>query len=140
MDITFISDTHSKHNELSLTSGTTLIHTGGFTRRGEIKDIEEFAKFISEQNFKHKIAIAGNHDFSFEDQRKEQAENIMKSHNIIYLNDSMVELDNISFWGSPIQPNFGGWAFNRKRGGEIKNHWDLIPVSRGPRSCVGCLL
>lgn len=27
-----------------------------------------------------------------------------------------------------MQPEFGGWAFNRKRGEDIRQHWDKIPV------------
>lgn len=36
-------------------------------------------------------------------------------------------IDGLKIWGSPIQHEFFNWAFNRKRGKEIKKHWDLIP-------------
>ncbi len=49
--------------------------------------------------------------------------------NIIYLNDSGCEIEGVRFWGSPIQPEFGNLAFNRKRGEDIKEHWDLIPLN-----------
>ena len=52
---------------------------------------------------------------------------ILEDHGIIYLNDSGVVIDGLKIWGSPIQPDFFNWAFNRKRGEEIKKHWDLIP-------------
>ena len=51
------------------------------------------------------------------------------------MNDSGVELEGIKFWGSPVQPEFGRWAFNRARTlseanykfiKEIKPHWDMI--------------
>jgi hypothetical protein len=32
---------------------------------------------------------------------------------VIYLNDSGVEIDGLKFWGSPVQPYFHNWAFNR---------------------------
>jgi len=34
---------------------------------------------------------------------------------------------NIHIWGSPVQPRFGNWAFNRDRGADIDRHWQLIP-------------
>ena len=33
----------------------------------------------------------------------------------------------IHFSGSPWQPEFGGWAFNLKRGEECLRKWNLIP-------------
>ena len=54
------------------------------------------------------------------------------------MNDSGITIDGIKIWGSPIQPEFFNWAFNRKRGAEIDKHWQLIPddtdilVTHGP--------
>jgi len=47
--------------------------------------------------------------------------------NIIYLNDSGVSIDGLKIWGSPIQPWFYDWAFNRQRGADILRHWNQIP-------------
>ncbi|MFN8395634.1 MAG: metallophosphoesterase [Bacteroidia bacterium] len=58
--------------------------------------------------------------------------------NVIYLNDSGVEIEGVKIWGSPIQPWFFDWAFNRQRGADIAKHWALIPedtdilVTHGP--------
>lgn len=58
--------------------------------------------------------------------------------NIIYLNDESTEIMGLKIWGSPIQPWFHDWAFNRQRGEEIKKHWDMIPndadivITHGP--------
>lgn len=142
MKITFISDTHNQHEKLSLPEGDVLVHCGDFTNRGALEDVEIFAKFISKQSFKTKIVIAGNHDFSLEDHRKEEAEKILMDLGIIYLNDSGVEINGVKFWGSPIQPEFFDWAFNRKRGDEIRKHWDIIPtdtdilITHGPPSNI----
>ena len=127
MKLTIISDTHNIHNQLQLDSGDVLIHCGDFTRKGELNDVRSFASFIEQQNFSHKIIIAGNHDFCFDDERKKEAELILRSCGINYLNDSSIIIDGIKFWGSPIQPWFHDWAFNRKRGDEIRKHWELIP-------------
>ena len=51
----------------------------------------------------------------------------MVPEGVHYLNDSGLELEGLSFWGSPITPTFFNWAFNRDRGEPIRRHWDLIP-------------
>ncbi len=127
MKITFISDTHYQHHNLSLGSGELLIHCGDFTRKGALADVASFANYISLQDFNTKIVIAGNHDFCFEDKRQHEAEKLLTDNGIIYLNDSGISIEGIKIWGSPVQPEFFDWAFNRKRGAEIQTHWKLIP-------------
>lgn len=129
MKITFFSDTHNQHSRISFTSGDLLVFCGDLTTRGALSEVKEFSEFLKNLNFKYKIVIAGNHDFCFEDHRRNEAEKILTDNGIIYLNDSGVEIDGINFWGSPIQPWFHDWAFNRSRGDEIKKHWDLIPIN-----------
>lgn len=138
MQLTFISDTHGCHRQLILNSGEVLVHCGDFTKHGTLEDVEDFAQFIAAQDFKYKLVIAGNHDWCFEDERCHAAEACLAYYGIHYLNDSGVELEGIKFWGSPIQPAFGNWAFNCERGEEICKHWSLIPkdtdilITHGP--------
>lgn len=138
MKLTFISDTHSLHKTLAIESGDILIHCGDFTNKGSLEDTESFAHFMSVQDFRYKVVIAGNHDFCFEDDRKEEAEQYLADKDIIYLNDSGTEIEGLKIWGSPVQPEFFNWAFNRERGEDICKHWDLIPsdtdilVTHGP--------
>ena len=128
MKLIFTSDTHCKHNEIKIPSGDVFIFCGDMSYRGELSEIESFALFLQDLPHKYKIVIAGNHDFSFEDERKDQAEKLIISSGAKYLNDSGMQIEGINFWGSPIQPYFYNWAFNRQRGEEIKKHWDLIPL------------
>jgi len=138
MKMIFISDTHGQHDKVLLKEGDILIHCGDFTRRGSVEDVNSFTNFIRVQKFKYKIVIAGNHDFSFEDHRSDEVEKVFKKNGIIYLNDSGFEIEGLKFWGSPVQPEFYDWAFNRKRGEEIRRHWELIPgdtdilITHGP--------
>ena len=127
MKLTFISDTHSLHHQLALGSGDVLIHCGDFTGRGSLDDTEDFAEYMTKQDFAHKIVIAGNHERCFEDERRLDAEAILNDAGVIYLNDSGIEISGFKFWGSPIQPEFFDWAFNRQRGKDIRRHWDMIP-------------
>jgi Icc-related predicted phosphoesterase len=121
-----LSDTHGKHN-FDLPPGDVLLHAGDVSSRGLKSEIQRFLDWFSSLDYTYKIFIAGNHDFFFEEASKADID-AMIPDNLIYLNDSGVEIDGIKIWGSPIQPWFHDWAFNRKRGPEIQKHWDLIPT------------
>jgi len=127
MKIVAISDTHGLHQSISLPEGDLLIHTGDLSKRGLKTEVEDFLNWFSAQPHRYKVFIAGNHDFFFE---KEDIDDIQKliPENIIYLNDSAAMIEGLKIWGSPIQPWFYDWAFNRQRGADIKKHWDLIPA------------
>ena len=133
MKIILISDTHNNHN-FRIPKGDVLIHAGDVSSRGTKKEINDFIKWFQSQPHTYKIFIAGNHDFYLE----KIVDTKIEIPDIIYLNDSGCEINGIKFWGSPIQPTFYNWAFNRKRGVEIKKHWDLIPkdtdvlITHGP--------
>lgn len=137
MKIVTISDTHGKHHQLDLPSGDLLIHAGDISSRGRILEVQDFLEWFQAQDFRHKIFIAGNHDFFFERATEEEIEAIIPN-NITYLNDSGVEIEGIQIWGSPITPWFFNWAFNRFRGAAIEEHWRLIPdttdilITHGP--------
>ncbi len=117
--------------------GDLIIHAGDISNVGKEAGVIAFLDWFQNLNFKHKIFIAGNHDFYFERATDEEIQNLIPKE-IIYLNDSGTEIDGIHIWGSPIQPWFHDWAFNRQRGADIKKHWDLIPqqtdilVTHGP--------
>ena len=132
MKITCISDTHNQHNHIPpdwLEGGDVLVHAGDISGRGSLREVEEFLAWFNELPYKHKIMIAGNHDFWFEKVSTFAVNEMLqeKYPNIIYLNDSGVEIDGVKFWGSPVQPWFYDWAFNRM-GTDICQHWDKIPL------------
>jgi len=134
--LVLISDTHTKHYEIDAQlkeiygnhPDAIIVHAGDISYRGRKWEVEEFTEWYSGLPFKHKIMIAGNHDFLFEDS-PEAAKDILDriGPGIIYLNDSGVELEGLKFWGSPVTPWFHNWAFNRVEE-KINEHWDLIPV------------
>jgi Icc-related predicted phosphoesterase len=134
MKILCISDTHTKHKliptrfiENTDNSLDTIVHAGDVSSRGYKGEIIDFLKWYNDLNFKNKILIAGNHDFFFEEGKPEDIAAMLAEYpNITYLNDSGVEIDGVKFWGSPVQPWFYNWAFNRK-GTDICKHWDMIP-------------
>ncbi|MBL4739461.1 MAG: metallophosphatase domain-containing protein [Sneathiella sp.] len=123
MKIVMISDTHGMHDLLNMPSGDVLIHAGDFSPRGTLQDVSDFNEWLGEQDYQHKIVIAGNHEVCLE-QHPEEAEKLIT--HAIYLKDSSVVIDGLKFYGSPWQPWFFNWAFNLQRGDEIKEKWDLI--------------
>jgi len=127
MKIVAISDSHGHHHSLSIPDGDLLIHAGDLSKRGLKIEITDFLDWFSAQPHKHKVFIAGNHDFFFENEYASEIQKLIPD-NVIYLNDSAFVVEGIKIWGSPIQPWFYDWAFNRKRGADIKKHWDLIPI------------
>lgn len=180
--IGFISDTHTLHDEWydNLTGSawgweTTLewkdmdilIFAGDCSGRGSKYDVDRFMNWFQLQPG-IKVMISGNHDFFFDHKLRctkprhswednpetEVKEMLAKYPEINYLDDSGIELFGLKIWGSPVQPWFHDWAFNRFRNTEIKTdgtleyqgdvangiipHWDIIPddtdilITHGP--------
>jgi Icc-related predicted phosphoesterase len=139
MRIISISDTHEQHRDIkAIPEGDVLVHSGDITMGGSIPALANFANWMGGLKFAHKILIAGNHDFSLEDTRRNIVVNIFKEVGITYLHDSGITIDGINFYGSPYQPLFHDWAFNIPRGKEIAKKWALIPddvhvlITHGP--------
>ena len=136
MKFVFISDTHMQHDILSLPEGDVLVHAGDFTDRGSVKEARSFLDWYACQPFQHKVLIAGNHDFLAENYPR--AFRSMIPDNVIYLENSVVEIGGLKIWGSPVTPWFFDWAFNLKRGAPIRAHWADIPddtdvvITHGP--------
>lgn len=137
MKIAIFSDTHGY--KTTIPAGIDVaVFAGDFSHSGgNPENLENFLKWFEELPCAHKIFIAGNHD-RFLENNPALGEKIIKDYDVIYLQDSGVTINKINFWGSPVQPNFCNWAFNRKRGAEIKRHWDMIPndtdvlITHGP--------
>jgi len=143
MKIVFISDTHNKHEYLTskgmgniLGHGDVLVHAGDVSSLGKSHEIKNFLDWFSNVDFKHKIFIAGNHDFSFELHQDIAPE--YKEKGVHYLFDSEVIIEGVKFYGSPWQPQFCDWAFNLPRGEKLAEKWAKIPgntdilITHGP--------
>lgn len=156
--ITLISDTHNKHAYCTpdLPGGDLLIHAGDVSSMGLEFELHSFLKWFSKQKYEHKVFIAGNHDWIFERNPARAQEILSQYPDVIYLQDSSVELMGLKIYGSPWQPAFYDWAFNLPRNGEdLKQKWEAIPdntdilITHGPphqvldyviesQSSVGC--
>ncbi len=121
--LVFISDTHNHHMEVP--DGDLLFHSGDLSEAGTESQIAQFAEWFSELPHKHKVFIAGNHDFLFE-KKPQEARELVKG--LTYLEDQKIEIEGLKIYGSPWQPLFHHWAFNLERGTPLKEKWDLIPT------------
>lgn len=125
MRIVCISDTHGKHRTMTIPDGDVLVHAGDLTPRGHEKDIKDVNDWLGTLPHKHKIMIAGNHDFEFEKNPINARSWITNAH---YLCDESLIIDGVKFYGSPWQPRYFDWAFNVDRGEPLKVIWDKIPM------------
>ena len=136
MKIVCLSDTHNCNEQIVVPEGDILIHSGDATITGTIEEIVFFNEWFSNLPHKYKIFIAGNHDWLFE-RNNTIARNLLDK-SIIYLQDTMVEIENLKIYGSPWQPRFFDWAFNLNRGREMAEKWKFIPddtdilITHGP--------
>lgn len=139
LNITLISDTHTKHNQVTkdLPGGDIIIHSGDISNMGYFAEIVDFLIWYNSLPYRYKVFIAGNHDFGFQDYPEKIKEILAEYPDVIYLENSSVEIEGLKIWGSPYTPRFFDWAFNVNRG-ELDVHWNLIPkgtdivVTHGP--------
>ena len=105
MKFVAISDTHCRHNNVKLPKGDVLLHAGDITYKGEKTEVFDFLKWFEKQNYKHKIFIAGNHDFYFEREKEETIQGLMPA-GITYLKDSGVRSMASKYGGRRLRPGF----------------------------------
>jgi predicted phosphodiesterase len=166
MKFVCISDTHLNHPNLNDYPADVILYCGDSTLSGTLKEVLQFLEWFKSLNYAFKIMIPGNHDFLFQD-NFDLCKILCIERGIICLNNSITwvprKIENINqekfdpyttpigaprpfkIWGSPITPYYGGWAFNKYRGDQIKKYWDLIPddldilITHGPPAKVGNL-
>lgn len=124
MRIVCLSDTHALHEAVQVPEGDVLVHAGDFSRRGREKEIAAFSDWFRGHGHRHKVVVAGNHDFLCE-QDPERARELLGD--VTYLDTEGAEVGGLKFWGSPWQPWFHDWAFNLARGEALARHWALAP-------------
>lgn len=138
MRIVCLSDTHNER--FTVPDGDLLIHAGDATVHGTIGEVSTFNAWFSSLPHKHKIFVAGNHDWLFE--RNPAAARSTLDKSIVYLQDEVAEIEGRRIYGSPWQPRFYDWAFNLNRGRELAEKWELILadvdilITHGPPSGI----
>jgi Icc-related predicted phosphoesterase len=126
MKLVCISDTHGDHRQLSLPDGDVLLHTGDITAHGTADDLDDFLDWFGSQSHTHRVFVAGNHD-TFLEVSAQETQDRARAAGVVWLNDSGIQIDGVSFWGSPVTLRFHDWSFMRDPGEDIDRHWRLIP-------------
>ena len=146
MKITCISDLHGHYPQLP--GGDLLIVAGDLTARDEPGERIQFLRWLSEQNYRKRIFIGGNHDNSLVGTNIKTIE----GGNTHYLCDSGTEFEwfetedtkwgprhlpglrgmKLKIWGSPWTKRFPGvnphcTAFMLDSDEELAEKWVLIP-------------
>lgn len=144
MKIIAMADTHNQHNRINVPDGDIVIHAGDMTETGTRTEIKNFLQWYAALPHKHKVLVAGNHDFGFEEDEYTYAA-LCQKLGIVYLRDESRIVNGIKIHGSPWQPVFFNWAFNLPRGKQLAYKWDLIDndvdilVTHGPPAGYGDL-
>lgn len=120
MRVACISDMHGQLNfnveesDILICAGDALPYSGGDQGMAVIQQ-EHFIRsslipWMILQPVKDIVFIAGNHDWIFEVDRKSVPE---FPDNVHYLQDEEIEVQGLRIYGTPQQPIFLDWAFNR---------------------------
>lgn len=135
MKLVCIADTHWLEDKVNnIPDGDILIHAGDYDIR-DLQRLEKINGWFGKLPHKHKICIAGNHDFYLEKLSKFSVKEIFT--NVTYLHNDSIEIKGLKIWGSPYTPRFNDWAF-MKFSPELKELWRDIPkdsdivITHGP--------
>lgn len=104
--ILHISDTHGLHRMIEgsfpMPDADILIHTGDFTDKGLLEEIQDFNDWIGEhQRYKHRIIIFGNHEYKSPIHPKDVKALVS---NAIVLEHEGVEICGLKIFGSSWVP------------------------------------
>lgn len=138
IDILCVSDTHNCILEkLPLLASDLLIFSGDCCFSGSLEGVCLFNNMLEiiKDRFDKIIYVPGNHDRIFEKDTLLAKASLTNAE--VLINED-ITYNGFKIWGSPITPEFNNWAFNRKRGAEIRRYWDAIPkdtdilITHGP--------
>lgn len=121
-----ISDLHGYYPQLE--GGDLLIIAGDLTSKHTFGEFAfEFITWLSLQDYKKKIVVAGNHDTML----RGGAEELLEPFST-YLCDSGTGFEGLKIWGSPWSKRFKGMnpacmAFTVDTEEELAEKWELIP-------------
>lgn len=133
MRIVMISDMHS-NLDFKLPEADLLLIAGdicpAYGDKGLSIDLQyqwlqdNFRPWLNQQPVKEVVFIAGNHDWIFEIARSYVP---FLGDNCHYLEDSFIDIMGIKIYGTPQQPIFCDWAFNRTEE-QLKRYFENIPT------------
>lgn len=116
-----IADTHRQHRSLTIPACDILIHCGDFCsfQREDETVLKDVDRWFAEVPAKHVVCVGGNHDFLL------QSREFCFSHATL-LEDSGMEIEGISIYGSPWCPDLSGFAYYASQE-QLIEKWRQIP-------------
>jgi Icc-related predicted phosphoesterase len=123
MKIVALSDTHTKHHQITIPKGDILIYAGDFEIRNTI-DLVEMRDWLNALPHKYVVTIFGNHDFTHKATTKYIKDVFGKK--IKYLCNNSIIIESLKIWGSSYSPLFNDWAW-MKPDNDLKEIWNTIP-------------
>lgn len=137
MRVVFLSDTHGFNEKIPVPEGDLLIHCGDATNEGTIQEVGAFTSWFGNLPHKHKVFVAGNHDWLFQKQPG-LAKQMCLDYGITYLEDRGTTIEGLHIYGTPWTPNFMEWAFMLDEEEDLYEKFQHIPsgldilVTHGP--------
>lgn len=102
MRILHLSDTHNCHRQLNnLPAADIIIHSGDISFVGTGEEVLDFIEWFGALNYKYKIFIAGNHDYTLGGKVPERIQRFLPE-NCYYLCYNGIAINGINFWGVPF--------------------------------------
>jgi len=131
LKILHISDSHSYHNLLNIPDNVDIIiHSGDYSNYRDYyknePETRDFLNWYGALDIKYKVLISGNHD-AMASINPTEFRDICNQKNIIYLENESIEIEGIKIFGTPIQPTFGNWYFQKPRH-KLDEFWKTIPI------------
>lgn len=125
-----ISDTHGYHRLLNIPKNIDMIiHSGDFSNYRDFyknePEAKDFIQWYGNLKIKYKILIAGNHD-AYPAIAPKEFKDLCTHFDIIYLENESINIEGINIFGTPVQPTFGNWYFQKKRE-KLFKFWNNIP-------------
>lgn len=109
-----VSDSHQRHQEYVLTPVDIIIHSGDESnQKDSILNSLEFDEFIDwYKNYPatYKILVPGNHS-SYIFDNLGWCKKLCKNLGIILLVDELIEIEELSIFGTPYTHDFGNWVY-----------------------------
>jgi len=130
MRIWHISDTHGNHGQLTIPENiNVVIHSGDFSNYKDyyrnLPECNSFLDWYEQIEVPIKILVAGNHDAVPAKIGKKAFFELCAKRGIIYLENDYYDLNGFKIFGTPLQPNFNEWHFQKARH-KLERYWKLI--------------
>lgn len=125
-----LSDTHNQLARVSIPDGDVFIHCGDAVNFwSSRRDLRRFNRLVGNLPHPHKLFVSGNHCVCLDENRPDLSQEMLS--NMLYVQDQLVEIEGVRFYGSPWRPRRGcfypseAFGFDHRRIGEEK--WSRIP-------------